>query len=97
MISYATNELIASSELSKKFGAYLSQIRDHSVDKLAVLRNNKVEAVLVSKDEYEKMAEALKRIEGEAVIRSIQQGLDDLQQGRTQPIDALWDALNDCV
>lgn len=95
MITYTANELIASSELSKRFGAYLSQVRDHSIEKLAILRNNKVEAVLVSKDEYEKMAEALKRVEGEAIVRSIQLGLADVQAGRTQPIDALWDALND--
>jgi PHD/YefM family antitoxin component YafN of YafNO toxin-antitoxin module len=89
MITYTANELIASSELSKRFGAYLSQVRDQSIEKLAILRNNKVEAVLVSKDEYEKMAEALKRVEGEAIVRSIQLGLADVQAGRTQPIDTL--------
>jgi hypothetical protein len=35
---------------------------------------------LLSKDEYEKMAEALKRVEGEAIIRSIQ--LADVKEGR---------------
>ena len=59
MVSYATNELIPSSEFAKKFGSYLSQIKDNSVDKLAVLKNNRVEAVLISKDEYERMKEAL--------------------------------------
>ncbi len=62
---------------------------------LAVLRNNKVEAVLISKDEYEKIAETLKRVEGEAIMRSIQQGLTDLGQGLTKPIDTLWDAMDD--
>ncbi len=89
MITYTANELIASSELSKRFGAYLSQVRDHSVEKLAILRNNKVEAVLVSKDEYEKMAEALKRVEGEAIVCPIHLGLADVQVSRTQSIDTL--------
>ena len=62
MVSYATNELISSSDFAKKFGTYLSQIKDDSVEKLAILKNNKVEAVLISKDEYESMKEALDKV-----------------------------------
>ena len=42
MVSYATNELIPSSDFAKKFGSYLGQIREHTVEKLAILKNNKV-------------------------------------------------------
>ena len=86
MVTYASNELIASSELAKKFGSYLSHIRDHSISKVAVLRNNKVEAVLIGKDEYERMVTALKQLESESIMHDIQQGLNDIQQGKTQPI-----------
>ncbi len=63
MTTYAANELISSSELSKKFGSYLSQIKENSIDKLAILKNNKVEAVMVSKEEYERMQEAYDLVE----------------------------------
>jgi len=63
MVTYAANELISSSELSKKFGSYLSQIRENSINKLAILKNNKVEAVMISKDEYERMQEAYDLVE----------------------------------
>ncbi|MDQ1243799.1 MAG: hypothetical protein QG565_139, partial [Campylobacterota bacterium] len=53
MVLFATNELIPSSNFAKKFGLYLGQIRENAVEKLAILKNNKVEAVLISKDEYE--------------------------------------------
>lgn len=92
---YASDELISSSELVKKFGSYLSQIRDCSVDKLAVLRNNKVEAVLISKDEYEKMAEALKQVQLNELSSSIKQGLADVEAHRTYPIETLWEQLDD--
>jgi PHD/YefM family antitoxin component YafN of YafNO toxin-antitoxin module len=72
MIAYATNELISSSEISKKFGSYLSQVTTCTVDKLAILRNNKVEAVMVSKDEYERMKEALEFAEHEEIYAMIQ-------------------------
>jgi PHD/YefM family antitoxin component YafN of YafNO toxin-antitoxin module len=95
MVAYATNELIASSEFSKKFGTYLSQIKNNTVDKLAILKNNKVEAVLISKDEYEAMSAALKKVESKEFLSSIDKGLDDIKKGNTYSIDKLWDELDD--
>jgi PHD/YefM family antitoxin component YafN of YafNO toxin-antitoxin module len=95
MAAYATNELIASSEFAKKFGSYLSQIKDQTVDKFAILKNNKVEAVLISKDDYEAMNDALKQIERNQFISSVEKGLDDIKHHRTKPIDTLWDELDD--
>ena len=93
MVTYSTNELISSSELAKKFGTYLTQIKEHSVDKLAVLKNNKVEAVIISKDEYESMKEALKHIEAKKILNSIDTGLKEVKEGKTHSIDTLWDEL----
>lgn len=93
MVTYSTNELIPSSELAKKFGTYLSQIKDNTVDKLAVLKNNKVEAVIISKDEYESMKEALKEVEAKKILKSIDAGLKDVEEGKTNSIDKLWDEL----
>ena len=90
MVTYSTNELISSSEFAKKFGTYLAQIKDNSVEKLAILKNNKVEAVIISKDEYENMKEALTQIEAKKIIDSIQSGLDDMKSGKTKSIDKLW-------
>ena len=93
MVTYSTNELISSSEFAKKFGTYLAQIKDNSVEKLAILKNNKVEAVIISKDEYENMKEALTQKKKKKIIDSIQSGLDDIKNGKTNPIDKLWDEL----
>jgi len=73
MVAYATNELIPSSEFAKKFGSYLSQIKDSTVDKLAILKNNKVEAVMISKDEYEAMKEALEYMEHQEIYKTIKE------------------------
>lgn len=94
MVLFATNELIPSSDFAKKFGLYLGQIRENAVEKLAILKNNKVEAVLISKDEYEKMAEALKIVEANEMIRSISAGLNDVKTGKVQPIEKLWSQLD---
>lgn len=97
MVSFSTNELISSSEFAKKFGSYLSQIKDSTVEKLAILKNNKVEAVVVSKDDYEKMSEALKYVEAQQIMTSIGKGLVDIKNGKTQPIEELWDKLDGWV
>ena len=93
MVTYSTNELVSSSEFAKKFGTYLAQIQDNTVEKLAILKNNKVEAVIISKDEYESMKEALKEVESKKILKSIQSGLDDMKSGKTKSIDKLWDEL----
>lgn len=95
MVTYGTNELIPSSEFAKKFGTYLTQIKEHSVDKLAILKNNRVEAVVISKDEYESMKEALKEVEARQILTSIKKGLNDVKDNKAHLIDTLWDKLDD--
>ena len=70
MATYSSDELISSSDFAKKFGTYLSQIKSHTVDKIAILKNNHIEAVLVSKDEYEEMRMALDLQEHQKVYES---------------------------
>ena len=73
MIAYSTDELISSTDFAKKFGNYLSKIKSNTLDKIAILKNNHIEAVLVSKDEYERMREALDILEHQEIYNTIQQ------------------------
>lgn len=93
MVRYATDELISSSQMAKKFGSYLEMIKDRSVEKFAILKNNRVEAVIVSKDEFEKMSNALKTIEASQILTSLSQGLNDIKDKNYEPIEKLWDKL----
>ena len=97
MITYGTDELIPSSEFAKKFGMYLSQIKTQSVEKLAILKNNRVEAVVISKDEYESMKETIKQLEAKEIITSIKKGLNDIDNNKTKNIETLWDEIDDWV
>jgi PHD/YefM family antitoxin component YafN of YafNO toxin-antitoxin module len=75
MVAYATNELISSSQFAKQFGSYLAQIKNSAVDKLAILKNNKVEAVMISKDEYERMSIALEELENQEIYKIVEKRL----------------------
>lgn len=73
MTNYTSNELVPSSEFAKQFGRYLSQVTTSTIDKFAILKNNRIEAVLVSKDDYERMQEALELLEHTAIYEEIKQ------------------------
>ena len=64
MVAYQKNELVSATEFAKRFGQIMSQIKEKSVDKIGVLKNNKLEAVVISIKEYEhlKMIEDMHRI-----------------------------------
>ncbi|AKF25175.1 hypothetical protein YH65_07045 [Sulfurovum lithotrophicum] len=54
-VSYTTEELIPSTEFAKGFGGFISKIIKGSVEKLAIVKNNKPEAVVISIAEYERI------------------------------------------
>ena len=55
MVAYQKNELISATELAKKFGQFMTLIKEKSIDKIGVLKNNKLEAVVISTEEYERL------------------------------------------
>jgi len=57
MVGYTSNEMISTTEIAKKFGQVISMITEHTIEKMGVLKNNKIEAVVISKDEYERLKE----------------------------------------
>jgi hypothetical protein len=63
MIAFTKDELISSSNISRNFGDLLNRLKLNQLDKIAVLRNNKVEAVVLSVNEYEKLFDNYDKIE----------------------------------
>ena len=59
MVVYAQNELASSTDISKKFGHYLSNVSTGMVEKLAILKNNKIEAVMIPTAIYESLINLL--------------------------------------
>lgn len=55
MVSYTQNELLSITEFTKSISKILSDIKKHSLEKVGVLKNNKLEAIVISTDEYERL------------------------------------------
>ena len=76
MVSYTQNELASATEISKQFGEYISKIKNGLVDKIGVLKNNKLNAVILSVEEYEKMSEAMDLLEDMNIYEEIRDRLN---------------------
>jgi prevent-host-death family protein len=57
MVAYAQQEMVGITELSKSLSGYIEKVSSHAVEKLAVVRHNKPEVVILGIAEYERMKE----------------------------------------
>lgn len=55
MLAYKRDEMISVTDLLKGFKTTLDKLTSHQLDKVAVMKNNKPEAVILSIDEYERL------------------------------------------
>ena len=71
MTWFATDELISSTKLVRNFGSVLDSFKNKSVSKIGILKNNNIEAVIISKEEYrifEELQEYIEDLEDEKMI-----------------------------
>ena len=71
MTSYARDEMVSVTDIVKGFKANLEKVTGHAVEKLAIMRNNKPEAVIVPVDEYEKMKELYEYAERLSIFETV--------------------------
>ena len=61
MVKYAENELFSITTFTKQISSLLNSIKDNSLEKIGILKNNRLEVVVLSTKEYSR----LKKIEQE--------------------------------
>ena len=71
MVAYSPNELASSTDISKQFGRYLSNISNGVVEKLAILKNNKIEAVMIPSALYESLISLLDEKENDEILKIV--------------------------
>ena len=55
MVQYAQNELLSITDFTKSISSIVKNIKNNMFDKVGILKNNKLEAVLISTSEYERL------------------------------------------
>ena len=79
MKAYKRDEMISVTDLLKGFKMTLEKLTSHQLDKVAVMKNNKPEAVIVSIDEYERLQSKYywNRLNEEAYLAKAYESLSD--------------------
>lgn len=57
MVKYAKNELYSITDFTKQISSVVGSIKEQTLEKIGILKNNKLEAVVISTDEYERLKE----------------------------------------
>lgn len=76
MVVYSQNELASSTDISKQFGRYLSNVSNGVVEKLAILKNNKIEAVMIPTTLYESLIDLLDEKEDMEILKTVEKRLE---------------------
>ena len=63
MVNYTENELFSITDFTKRISSLLKDVKSNTLEKIGVLKNNRLEAVILSTAEYAR----LKQIEEEAL------------------------------
>jgi len=71
MITYTEQELVRAEELAGNIGGFLNSIRNRRGKKIAIVRDDRPEAVLVGIDEYERLCEASELLEHPEIYKIV--------------------------
>ena len=55
MVNFNRNEIVSATQLVRQFSSIMSRLVNKTLNKIAIIRNNEMEAVILSFDEYEKL------------------------------------------
>ena len=76
MVSYTQNELLSITDFTKSISKILTDVKERSLDKVGILKNNRLEAVVISTQEYEKLKkleEYLELLEHKEIFEVVEQ------------------------
>jgi PHD/YefM family antitoxin component YafN of YafNO toxin-antitoxin module len=73
MVAYRRDEIISITDLARNLSTSLNSLINYSKEKLAISKNNKLEAVIIPIEEYERMMEAYEHMENMEIARIIEE------------------------
>lgn len=55
MTSFSRKEIVSSTQLVRQLSFFLTNLRNRSIEKIGIVRNNEMEAVIIPIEEYEEI------------------------------------------
>jgi len=85
MVAYRRDEIVSITDLARNLSSTINNLVNYSKEKLAISKNNKLEAVIIPIEEYEKMKEAYEYMKDIEIARVI----EEREESKTITFDEL--------
>jgi len=72
-VAYKKDEILSASRMARSFGQVLADLNGKRHRRMAVVKNNHLEAVLIPIEDYEMMAKALALLEHPEIYRLVEE------------------------
>jgi len=76
MVAYTRDEIISATDLARNVSATLNSIVQNVKEKVAISKNNKLEAVIIDIEEYERLKEAYELMEHMEIAKIVEERKD---------------------
>ena len=73
MVTFARNEIVSSSQFVRNFASLLQRVTKSNNEKIAIVKNNQMQAVMIPIDEYERLATLAEKAEQKVIFETIQE------------------------
>lgn len=82
-IAYTRDEMVGITELSRSLNSFVDKVKNHTIEKLAIMKNNKPEVVIIPTLEYERMKALSDLVEYHAIADIIDERMPNGEIGET--------------
>jgi PHD/YefM family antitoxin component YafN of YafNO toxin-antitoxin module len=72
-VAYTKDEIVSASRAARSFGKVLADLKEHRKRRIAIAKNNELEAVILPIEDYETMTEAMAVMEHVEIYRLVQE------------------------
>lgn len=86
-IAYKRNEMVGITEFSRSINGFIDKVKNQTVDKLAIMKNNKPAAVIIPAEEYEQMKEICNMVEYFTIADIVDKRMPNGKIGKTISLD----------
>ena len=76
MVTFARNEIVSSSQFVRNFASLLQRVTKSNNEKIAIVKNNQMQAVMIPIDEYERLATLAEKAESKIIYETVQERKD---------------------
>jgi len=73
MLTFTKDEIIPSTKISRNLGSILNKLKKNQLEKIVIMRNNEMEAIILPYEDYEIMKDLIESNEYKEIYKTIKE------------------------